>query len=75
MVATATSRDNDAPASASGDVVGRDIHVDFIPMDVDEALLVSGRVEMPLFIVTALYCLTDGKAEVAFCAGSHLAGR
>eukprot|EP01051_Picozoa_sp_SAG22_P025766 SAG22_NODE_7795_length_708_cov_0.694581_2_plen_61_part_01 len=30
---------------------------------------------MPLFIVTALYCLTAGKAEVAFCAGSHLAGR
>ena len=30
---------------------------------------------MPLFIVTALYCLTTGKAEVAFCTGSHHAGR
>ena len=51
------------------------VHLDFLPMEVDAELLASGEIAMPLFITTALYCLTAGTAEVGICAGSHLAGR
>lgn len=58
-----------APASDDG------LHLDFLPIEVDSDLLASGEIEMPMFITTAVYCLTAGPAEIGVVAGSHLAGR
>lgn len=51
------------------------LHLDFLPMEVDSDLLASGEVDMPMFITTAVYCLTSGPAEIGVVTGSHLAGR
>jgi hypothetical protein len=67
MVATRT-----APRTAA---YSAGLHLDFLPMEVDAELLASGELAMPLFITTAVYCLTAGPAEVGVIAGSHLAGR
>ena len=61
-----------APGAAAPD---DGLHLDFLPMEVDSDLLASGEVEMPMFITTAVYCLTSGPAEVGVVPGSHLAGR
>ena len=54
MIATAT-----APGAG-----GEAAHLDFLPMEVDEELLRDGVIELPLFITTALYCLSGGVAEI-----------
>ena len=54
------------------------LHVDYIPLEIPEDLLLNGTVKMPVFIATAHYYLNDLYEELGptkFIPGSHFAGR
>ena len=54
------------------------LHADYQPLEVAEELLVSKRVQIPVFVSTAHYYLDDTTEELGptkFIPGSHLAGR
>ena len=54
------------------------LHLDYLPLEVPEDILRSGRVVVPVMIMTAHYYLDDVDEELGptkFIPGSHLAGR
>tara|TARA_B100001123_G_scaffold449684_1_gene616066 strand:+ start:2290 stop:3198 length:909 start_codon:yes stop_codon:yes gene_type:complete len=54
------------------------LHADYQPIEVPEELLLSGQVEIPVFISTAHFYLDDTTEELGptkFIPGSHRAGR
>ena len=54
------------------------LHADYQPLEVAEELLVSKRVQIPVFVSTAHYYLDDTTEELGptkFIPGSHLSGR
>ena len=56
---------------------GSGIHADDLFMTIDEDLLISGRVRMPVYLCTAHYYLSDITEDLCptkVIAGSHLAG-
>ncbi len=54
------------------------LHVDYQPLEMPEDVMADARVEIPVFIATCHYYLTDITADLAptiFVPGSHRAGR
>ena len=54
------------------------LHVDYLPFELPEELLLSGVVKTPIFVATAHYYLddiTEALGPTKFIPGSHLAGR
>ena len=56
----------------------QNLHVDYLPLEISEDLLINGTVKMPVFIATAHYYLDDLYEDLGptkFIPGSHFAGR
>ena len=54
------------------------LHLDYLPLEVPEEILISGAVTMPVMIMTAHYYLDDVDEELGptkFIPNSHMAGR